>query len=238
MKRFLSFLLISVFLLSLLVGCQTYPDDPQEAMIQAYLKSTGYNIPSSDLLVEYLGCFEDVHVGMMGGLIAVSPAGGEEDIGEYEFRYFDSRRLQAYRNGKIQDLSEAYKAGWVSDDSITQIYAEYIDMYPGLYEDYWMRAVYLTQFDKTGKYTIDDVRIESYGTYNRCLVAFVDTYDSNYTDTITEETIAGYTFCYTSSRTLKVYKGRQYKSLQEAYDAGWLEESDLGFILLKHTGEK
>lgn len=239
MRKYCSFVLV-LLICVLLCGCGIWVEDPdpatpQEAMIQLFMDEHKlHSLPATDFSVEYLGCFDDVHVGFINGGLNYTTAMEDDEIGGLVFHYTSSQKLQAYRGNELLELSEAYDSGWFTEEGITQVFEKYRERYPGLYVDYWMKVHYLEQFEKNGKYTVNDVRIESYGMCGDCRVAFVDTTDMAYLAVLTEENIAGYSFRYTSSRTLKVYKDGEYKSLQEAYDAGWFDTSSLGLFFVSY----
>ena len=133
MKTIACFLILAM-LLPVLSGCKTYPDDPLEAMPIAFIEKKGYSTSPDDVWVEYFGCFENVHIGMMWGDLSVSPASHTEEIGGFEFKYFDRRSLQAYKNGKIMDLKEAYEKGWLSDAALEDIWEKYKEARPNQYD--------------------------------------------------------------------------------------------------------
>lgn len=133
MKIIACFLLVAM-LLPVLCGCQTSSQDPQNAMIQAYIKLHDLqNEEANDISVEYLGCFEEAHVGLLGGIV-ISPAFEDDEIGGLMFSYPDSGKLQVYLDGEIKELSEAYNAGWLSDEALEDIWEKYKEVRPYMYD--------------------------------------------------------------------------------------------------------
>ena len=96
---------------------------------------------------------------------------------------------------------------------------------PTLSAEDQMKQDYLDQLQGDYDYTIEDVKIESYGVYNGCHVAFVETLDSCYAAVITYDVLGEFTFRYTSSRKLKAYNDGQFMGLEDAYEAGWLDDA-------------
>lgn len=242
MKKAISLLLVTVFLFGL-VGCGLGSNaaeptlSAEDQMKQDYLDQLqrDHDYTLEDVKIDSYGVYNGCHVAFVETLdLAYSTALTFDYLGEYTFKYPTSRKLTAYKDGQFMGLEDAYEAGWLTMEDVSQVFEKYRERYPGLYVDYWMKVHYLEQFEKNGKYTVDDVRIESYGMCGDCRVAFVDTTDMAYLAVLTEENIAGYSFRYTSSRTLKVYKDGEYKSLQEAYDAGWFDTSSLGLFFVSY----
>ena len=61
-----------------------------------------------------------------------------EIVGEYEFKYIDSNRILAYKDGKLMTLTEMYES-WneeeikYRDDAIRYFYEKHLEFYPELY---------------------------------------------------------------------------------------------------------
>lgn len=142
MKQFVCLILCVVSCLGLLCSCGKDTQEPvgsQEefvfpsmcqdclynAMAEAFAKK--YNCSAGGLSVDYLGAYHDCHVAFFDGPFFYTTAVVEQQIGEITFVYPDSQKLQVYRNGIVLELSEAYEAGWVSDEMLAQIHADYME---------------------------------------------------------------------------------------------------------------
>lgn len=94
--------------------------------------------------------------------------------------------------------------------------------------------------DKAGSFndlTVDDVNIERYyGTYDNCVVLWIDRYCS-YSSEGETEMVAGYRFDYGVDRTTDVYRNGKFLTLKEAYEKGWLSKADIRDVHYYHTKE-
>ena len=46
-------------------------------------------------------------------------------VGETTFVYPQMHTLSVYRNGEVLSLKKAFEAGWLTQESVTQIHADY-----------------------------------------------------------------------------------------------------------------
>ncbi len=67
--------------------------------------------------------------------VAVSAVVSSITIGDYTFYYGYPFKLYAYKDGSFSNLNDIYEAGYLTDDDIAAIYAEYISYYPNIYTD-------------------------------------------------------------------------------------------------------
>ena len=82
--------------------------------------------------VEYFGEYDGCHVAFINsGLYAYATEATEIDIAGYTFWYPYIRELDVYKDGEFKRLSEAYKAGWLTDESVALLWNYYTN---GLYE--------------------------------------------------------------------------------------------------------
>lgn len=122
---------LALLICILLCGCgvwveDPYPATPQEAMIQLFMDKHDLNsLPLSDFSVDYLGCYDDVHVGFINGGLNYTAALEEDEIGGFVFHYTSGQKLQAFRGYELLELSEAYEAGWFSEEAFAQLHSDY-----------------------------------------------------------------------------------------------------------------
>ena len=121
MKKPICIVFIFVLMLITLGGCGKAKDG-RELMAEAY--AANHDCKAKDVKVEYYGEFEDCHVGMVYGPgVYYAQAVLEEQVGDTVFRYSQQHSLSVCRDGKLMGLKEAYEAGWLSQETVDQIYA-------------------------------------------------------------------------------------------------------------------
>ena len=84
-------------------------------------------------------------------------------------------------------------------------------------------------------YSMDDLSIRYYGTYNGGYAVFVDGI-FDYTQAFEYETVLGIEFEYSSGQKLLYYKSGQFYALAEAASAGLLSQADIERLYLVYTG--
>lgn len=83
-----------------------------------------------------------------------------------------------------------------------------------------------------------DVMIaEYYGTYDDCVAIFITDRYSWYNDEPETEKLAGYEFSYPDSRTIKIYRDGEFRTLQWAYNQGWVSKKAVKSIHHYYTTE-
>lgn len=83
-----------------------------------------------------------------------------------------------------------------------------------------------------------DVMIaEYYGTYDDCIAIFITDRYSWYNDEPETQKIAGYEFSYPDSRTIKIYRDGEFRTLQWAYNQGWVSKKAVKSIHHYYTTE-
>lgn len=121
------YVLIAVLLFGFLTGCASAEERKQErlekSMAKAYAEANGYD--TEEISVDYLGAYQDCHVAYFHGPFGITQAVVEQQIGKITFVYPDGQKLHVYRDGEVLELSEAYEAGWVSDEILAQIRADF-----------------------------------------------------------------------------------------------------------------
>lgn len=82
--------------------------------------------------VEYFGEYDGCHVAFINsGLYAYAATSTDVNVGGYTFHYSCLRELDVYKDGEFKRLSEAYKAGWLTDESVALLWNYYTN---GLHE--------------------------------------------------------------------------------------------------------
>lgn len=82
--------------------------------------------------VEYFGEYDGCHAAFVNsGLYMYATEETEIDIAGYTFWYPCIRELDVYKDGEFKRLSEAYKAGWLTDESVGLLWNYYTN---GTYE--------------------------------------------------------------------------------------------------------
>lgn len=84
-------------------------------------------------------------------------------------------------------------------------------------------------------YSMDDLSVRYYGTYNGGYAVFVDGI-FDYTTAFEYETVLGVEFEYSSGQKLLYYKNGQFYTLPEAASAGLLSQADIERLYLVYTG--
>ena len=105
------------------------------------------------------------------------------------------------------------------------------------YPEIQMKIAYIEQHCPNSDIRPDQLEIESYGTYDGCTVAFIHG-PFIYLQALMEERVGHYTFYYDDSQRLWAYKDGEYKSMPDAYAAGWLNEKAVKEILTKQRQNK
>ena len=96
-----------------------------------------------------------------------------------------------------------------------------------------MKKAYIEQRCKNSNIAVDDLEIDSYGTYRGCTVAYVNG-PFIYTQALEGERVGQYVFRYANSHKMLAYKNGKWRSMSEAYARGWLNDAEVEQILEKH----
>ena len=96
-----------------------------------------------------------------------------------------------------------------------------------------MKKAYVEQRCKNSNITVDQLEIDSYGTYDGCTVAYIHG-PFAYAQALMSEKVGPYVFRYSDSQKMWAYKSGTWKSMPDAYDAGWLDDAAVEQILEKH----
>ena len=94
-----------------------------EAMKLAYSVKYGYAV--ADLSLRYYGEYDGCHVAFVDTPDDVPAVEREDEIAGFTFHYNNYQRLNVYKDGQILTLTDAYAAGWLSDDAIAQLHSAY-----------------------------------------------------------------------------------------------------------------
>lgn len=82
--------------------------------------------------IEYFGEYDGCHVAFVNsGLFAYADSVLETDVAGYTFWYPCIRELDVYKYGEYASLSDAYEAGWLSDEAVGRRWDYYTN---GIYE--------------------------------------------------------------------------------------------------------
>ena len=156
MKKLIAIFLAMVLMLCT-VGCQisirsetdtnsesdiNFELDPnlESDIIKAYMKHVNYNALDSqywsedDVSVDSYGTYSGCTVGYINGPFAYLQAEDGEKVGPYIFRYSDSQKMLAYKDGQIKSMKEAYALGWLDKDAVAQIFEKHKQAHPFLYD--------------------------------------------------------------------------------------------------------
>lgn len=96
-----------------------------------------------------------------------------------------------------------------------------------------MKKAYIEQRCRNGSVTVDELEIDSYGTYRGCTVAYVNG-PFAYTQALENERVGPYVFHYGDSQKMLAYKNGDWVSMKTAYVLGWLDDTEVEQILEKH----
>ena len=95
---------------------------------------------------------------------------------------------------------------------------------------------YLNRFDDGMYRVIDDVTIHSYyGTYNESIVLIIS-YNDDYPQIPSSETVAGFNFGYANpGRVISVWKASNFYDLTQSYEQGFLTQGNVESIHNLHN---
>jgi hypothetical protein len=95
-------------------------------------------------------------------------------------------------------------------------------------QDYWKLYFEDDPYYANG-YSYEDIKIHYYGTYNGCVVMFIDSY-RYYTQAERTEEVAGITFYYSSGQGFEIWRNGEFFDLKSAYEQGFLTKADIEAI--------
>lgn len=76
--------------------------------------------------------------------------------------------------------------------------------------------------------TLDNILIDSvWGIYNGCTVLYIRSDEVDFSTAIETLTVNGYSFSFSDSYVVSVYKDGDFARLDKAYDNGWITSDDL-----------
>ena len=96
-----------------------------------------------------------------------------------------------------------------------------------------MEDAFISQFCSASEKSQEDLTIVTYGAYNGCTVLDIIIHLDNQVWPDSEK-VGAYNFHYSRDNGLMAYKDGVYKSLQEAYSEGWLDNEDVEKVLEMH----
>ena len=96
-----------------------------------------------------------------------------------------------------------------------------------------MEDAFISQFCSASEKSQEDLTIVTYGAYNGCTVLDIIIHLDNQVWPDSEK-VGAYNFHYSRDNGLMAYKDGVYKSLQEAYAEGWLDNEDVEKVLEMH----
>lgn len=132
----MKFKIISTILICLLLGCAlagcAASTNTEGAVVEEAIKTAYYQkyqqdgCLMEDLSVRYYGEYDGCHVAFIdGGPYDYRTVLTEDVIAGYTFTYNNSHKLDVYRDGEILTLAEAYEAGWLTEEAVAQLHADY-----------------------------------------------------------------------------------------------------------------
>ena len=137
MKKLFAFLLVLALMLCA-VGCQN-SNDPVYAIKKAYIEQRIPEYMRDDFTPDMIpiwsyGTYNGCTVGYFCSKGSGAQAIRSEKVGNYVFTYPSSDKMEAYKDGIIKFLPEAYELGWFDDEALAQIYDNFINGRYTLYE--------------------------------------------------------------------------------------------------------
>lgn len=140
-KLFAIFMIFAVMLCTL--GCQA-SENPgsnvnlESAIKKAFIAYTGpaWDLSEDELSIDSYGTYNGCTVCYINApTIDYLQALDAEKVGSYIFRYPDSQKMLAYKDGQIKSMAEAYKLGWLNDDVVKQIHEKHKQEYSYVYDE-------------------------------------------------------------------------------------------------------
>ena len=215
MKRFLAITLILSTLLLLpacaILGQPTDDDGPKYDEVWADLMD-GYQEPN--LTRHFYGTFEGWKV-MLTTISGTGTTHITGSIGSASYECPAGSVLQAYKDGTMLTLEEAYNAGHLSDESIATILALHEAHVAERLDEKQIREQILNTLAPIPG--IDLLSIRIYGEDNGFQIVFAE-YHAESTATTIE--IAGCSFRHDQNFALFAHKNGEIKALEDAYQAG------------------
>ncbi|MBQ4141624.1 MAG: hypothetical protein IJD70_09830 [Clostridia bacterium] len=219
------------------------PDREKMAVEYAYLKMSyiGYNPhrffnERNFKKYHYYGKFGNKVILAAQGITSIY----SKEIGDYKFVFNKSTSLYVYENGEFTDLDVAYGNGTVTKDELGTIYERHLAYYSYFLDGYKEEPIpdniKIVENAKPSpiELTLEEKReivweyidsekdleysyaVRCYGQFdNACAVMIDGPYF--YSAEMRGETVAGYTFTFTSGQSMLVYSDGNFYSLLEAY---------------------
>ena len=198
------------------------------------------NDPIEYYSIEYYGRYGDAHAMFINAPGVEYPdAEWSETVGSQVFNYPDGQYLEVYYNGNLYRLDEAYALSLLTDDSLAALNERFtaravneINAYYNLSDELAdnIKALHISEISFEEPYVADQIWFRYYGAYSDAHVMFIDNPYLEYPDMLYDIVIGEQTFKYVNGQFLEVYYGGQLYSLEEAYNLGFLTDSDLAKI--------
>lgn len=220
--------------------------DKREEIENAWLTTTSQSLgnwyqPQADGTVadgsRYYGSYGGYDV-VMG--LASEDASLECNVGGTVFSHTAPFGLYGYRDGKFYDLGDLYEEGKITEedlDMIARFHRQFQhNLTPHLTNnpldanvELQMKSTFLKQYVKSGNWTIRDLSVVYYGHYENAHVGFINGI-LLYTQAFCSETVAGYTFHYSTGQKLLVFCDGKLMSMKEAFEQGFLSRESVAQI--------
>lgn len=280
----LSIILILAMLLCALTGCQsgnitqepnadgsltqaptgtdhteppTEPPTLKELIATAYCQQYATQVSPKQVSWDSYGEFEGCQIGFVDGPWMYTAMLVDEIVGSYIFNYRQGHTLYVYKDGQIMKLREAYGEGWLSDDTMAQLYVVFQDRYYGKKVELGDGKVDLPTDDSYENLTDDEraivdlvlkeyyqhnkhklgvseerLSMRYYGEFEGCYVGFIDGDGSSIIEYSPGSCgyIGPYRFEYKTDQRLMVYKNGAFLDLYNAHNQKWLSDEAVGQI--------
>ena len=159
------------------------------------------------------------------------------EVEDVTFEHSNGFEIYAYRSGTFTPIKKLASQGKLPQGALVELAAVH-QSYEGRSHGTQdptlttatlelMKMTFLTANNLADRYSVANLSVVYYGQFGDAHVGFINCDGMVYTQALTNDTIDGITFRYTSGQTLQVVYGSQLLSLREAFEQGYLTRDDL-----------
>lgn len=192
-------------------------------------------ITADDIKIRYyFGTYNDCVVMLIHGYAFSSGHAVSDEIANAGFDYKNIEYLDVWHDGRFYIVKTAYMEGLLTKADLEKINEIYKSVSPitdtaelSAEQEQTIKNDYRTWY-KRDDLTVQDITIAHYfGTYNGCMVLWLDITGNRYTDDLRTENIAGIEFKYTSGKRFDVWYNGAFYNLKSAHEKGLLNKANL-----------
>lgn len=198
-----------------------------------------YTYTADDITIDYYGEFNGAHVVYISApCFSYTTAIEERTIDGVTIVYPTSQTLEVYKDGGFYFLETAFENGFIDHGNLVDIRNRFKSdsffPYPNKDTVDRIKTKYYELHKNDGDFKLEDVGINFYGEYRLVYVMFIGYDGEAVGDAITEENIDGITIVYPNTKTMTVFYGGEFYSLNQAFENGYLTRDNVKDIRDKY----